>query len=196
MSLSVFCLTLALSKRCNDLESATRELSLSDELTQLYNRRGFYVLGEQALRLAHRAGEPFSVLFIDVDNLKQINDEFGHETGSDLLVEMALLIRQAFREIDVIGRLGGDEFVVAANLSAANIGIASRRLEQKAAAFNLKSSRRYPLSFSMGWASSDGNKNETLQHLLEQADSTMYEAKRTKKHLSRRSNHLALASAI
>ena len=103
---------LALGSKTNQLENAIRELSLRDELTSLYNRRGFYVLAEQAYRLAQRAGESFFVLFIDVDGLKKTNDELGHEVGSELLRSIAGLIEHTFRETDVIGRIGGDEFVI------------------------------------------------------------------------------------
>jgi diguanylate cyclase (GGDEF)-like protein len=95
------------------MENEIHDLSLRDELTGLYNLRGFKILAVQALRLAQRSNAPFSVLFIDLDDLKRINDFHGHGVGSAALNETGELIKTTFRETDVIGRVGGDEFAVA-----------------------------------------------------------------------------------
>ena len=179
MSLIAFCLILFLSQRCKRLESAIRELSIRDQLTRLYNRRGFLLLAEQGYNLACRAGDTFFLLFIDMDNLKQINDTLGHEVGSELLQEMAALLEKTFRATDVIGRLGGDEFVVAGKGAVENITRAVTRLEDAANAASLIPLRSYPLRFSLGYVTSGGG--ETLEELLQRADSIMYEAKRSKK---------------
>ena len=180
LAIIALCLILALAVRTDDLERATRELSLRDELTHLYNRRGFYVLAEQALRFARRAGESFFVLFIDVDGLKRTNDALGHEAGSELLAEMAALIGQTFRETDVIGRIGGDEFVVAGQANAERISTAVQRLEEAVIAANQRHSRVYILNFSLGYVLSSPAGQENLDQLLEQADHIMYQAKRDK----------------
>jgi len=182
LSLFAFFLVLALGRKTNDLEDAIRELSLRDELTRLYNRRGFYVLAEQSFRLAQRAGESFFVLFIDVDGLKKTNDELGHEVGSELLRETAEIIEQTFRETDVIGRIGGDEFVVAGRVEVHGPGNLVRRLEEAVVRKNSIPARRFPISFSLGLALSDETGSETLEQLIQRADATMYEAKRSKKH--------------
>ena len=83
-----------------------------DELTGLHNRRGFISLAEQHLKLTSRQGVRSTLIFIDVDNLKYINDNFGHREGDDALQQIAGLLRECFREADIIGRLGGDEFCV------------------------------------------------------------------------------------
>ncbi|HEY0306929.1 MAG TPA: GGDEF domain-containing protein, partial [Acidobacteriaceae bacterium] len=177
-----FCFILFLSSRCKQLESANRELSLRDQLTQLYNRRGFYILAEQALRLAYRAGDTFFVLYLDMDNLKQINDSLGHNVGSCLLQEMAVILQATFRETDIIGRLGGDEFAVAGTADHENFMLAITRLKAAAYTANCIPSRTYPLSFSLGYVPSSSS-TETLEALLHQADSFMYAAKRGKKQL-------------
>ena len=100
------------------MEAEIHDLSLRDELTGLYNLRGFKILAEQGLRLAQRSQVPFSVLFVDLDDLKQINDIHGHGVGSATLRETAELLQETFRETDVIGRVGGDEFAVAGQFSA------------------------------------------------------------------------------
>ncbi|HZL26933.1 MAG TPA: GGDEF domain-containing protein [Acidobacteriaceae bacterium] len=180
LALISFCFILLLSIRCKSLEAAIRELSTRDELTRLYNRRGFYLLAEQALRLAYRSRETFFLIFIDVDNLKQINDGLGHEVGSKLLHEMATLLQATFREVDVIGRLGGDEFVVAGKGGHDDIEGALTRLADAAQASGKRTSKQYSLSFSLGHVTTAGN-TETLDDLLKRADSIMYESKRSKK---------------
>ena len=129
-------LLMYLAWRLNALETEIQGLSLRDPLTGLYNLRGFRLLAEQALLLAHRSGQPYSVLFIDVDNLKQINDALGHQTGSDLLAATADILREVFRETDVLGRMGGDEFAVAGQFSNSGIAEAAERLRQASMLYN------------------------------------------------------------
>ena len=181
MAIGSFCFILFLSRRCKSLETETRELSLRDQLTQLYNRRGFYLLAEQGLRIATRAREEFFLLFIDMDNLKIINDSLGHEAGSELIGEMGRLITDSFRETDIVGRLGGDEFVVAGNGGADDLRNALARLDDYTARNNAEPGRTFPLSFSRGFVTTSTLNTESLQDLLHRADVLMYEAKRTKK---------------
>jgi diguanylate cyclase (GGDEF)-like protein len=176
-------LVLVLGSRTNALENTIRELPLRDELTNLYNRRGFYVLAEQALRLARRAGESFFVLFIDVDGLKKTNDELGHDIGSELLRSVAGLIDHTFRETDVIGRIGGDEFAIAGRVDAHSVDDPVRRLQEAALRENSMPGRPYSLNFSVGYALSDARQFDSLEELLQKADEIMYEAKRAKKRL-------------
>jgi diguanylate cyclase (GGDEF)-like protein len=148
-----------------------------------YNRRGFYVLAEQAFRIAQRAGESFFVLFIDVDGLKKINDELGHEVGSELLRSMGGLIEHTFRETDVIGRIGGDEFVIAGRVDADNLGNPVLRLQEAAFRENSLPGRLFELNFSLGYVLSDNTCSTNLEQLVQKADRIMYEAKRTNKSL-------------
>jgi diguanylate cyclase (GGDEF)-like protein len=176
-----FALILTLAWRINRMEKEIHDLSLRDELTGLYNLRGFHLLAAQALRLAQRAQLPFSVLYIDLDNLKQINDELGHGVGSQFLVETGELLIATFRETDVIGRIGGDEFAVAGQFSRTDILIAARRLEGKAALSTPEAGRNLPLSLSIGHVTTEDRGRETLQDLLTKADKAMYEQKKSKK---------------
>jgi diguanylate cyclase (GGDEF)-like protein len=185
-----FWLVLTLSDRIQGLEQDIRDLSLRDELTRLYNRRGFYVLAGQALRLAHRANAPFSVLFMDMDNLKEVNDALGHESGSELLQEMSAILSATFRETDVVGRLGGDEFVVAGNASQDEIALATTRLEAATARANFRPNRLYNISFSYGYVTTDDTRSQTLDDLLSRADKIMYQAKRDK-HQGRSRKHVS-----
>ena len=181
IALLAFCLIYVMSRRIQSLERSIHDLSLRDELTGLYNRRGFYVLATQALRLAQRINAPYSVIFIDMDNLKQVNDNFGHEVGSRLLKEMSAILVTNFREIDIIGRLGGDEFVVAVNAGPADVALVIQRLETATARANSLTSRSYALSFSYGHATSEIGKHQTLDELLSDADTLMYQTKRGKR---------------
>jgi diguanylate cyclase (GGDEF)-like protein len=163
------------------MEAEIHNLSVRDELTGLYNLRGFHLLGEQALRLAQRSRVPFSVLFIDLDNLKQINDLHGHSVGSACLAEIGALLQAIFRETDVLGRIGGDEFAVAGQFSHAAVAIATERLREASALRNSTPGHRAALSFSIGHVTSLLTGHESLQMLLSKADQAMYEEKRRKK---------------
>lgn len=175
-----FALLFYLAWRLNALETEIHGLSLRDPLTGLYNLRGFGLLAEQALLLAHRSGQPFSVLFIDVDNLKQINDALGHQAGSDLLAATGDILREVFRETDVLGRMGGDEFAVAGQFSEPGIAEAVDRLRQASKLYNADAAQA-TLRFSAGWVTSVPENREPLADLLARADEEMYREKRRRK---------------
>jgi len=174
-------LLLALVWRINSMEIEIHDLSLRDELTGLYNLRGFSLLSEQVLRLAQRSQLPLSVLFIDLDHLKQINDSFGHDVGSAFLVEIAEILKRTFRETDVMGRVGGDEFAVVCQGSHVAISIAAQRLQEACALRNAKCDRPFPLSFSIGFVTAEEHTRQSLKELLTEADKAMYVEKRRKK---------------
>jgi diguanylate cyclase (GGDEF)-like protein len=163
------------------MEAEIHDLSLRDELTGLYNLRGFKILAEQGLRLAQRSQVPFSVLFVDLDDLKQINDIHGHGVGSATLRETAELLQETFRETDVIGRVGGDEFAVAGQFSAFAVTIVVQRLRDASAERNSSPGHRVALSFSIGHVTSAVTEHQSLDELLDKADQSMYEDKRRKK---------------
>ncbi len=180
-----YLLLIYLAWRINSLEEEVHELSLRDPLTDLYNLRGFQLLAEQALHLARRSGKPFSLLFIDVDGLKQINDELGHQTGSEFLVQTAEIMRETFREADVMGRIGGDEFAVAGQFSEESILYATGRLQDAATRRNASTSYGIPLSFSIGHVTSPAASRDSLDELLASADEAMYQVKRRRKAVLR-----------
>jgi diguanylate cyclase (GGDEF)-like protein len=178
-----FLIILVLAWRIDSLEKEIRDLSLRDELTDLYNRRGFYMLAEQALRMARRARTTFSVLFVDLDDLKQINDTLGHAAGSEFLKEVAQLLQHQLRRSDILGRVGGDEFVVAGEMTEAAVLEIADRLERVSAAQNEIPGRPYSFRFSIGHATSNLKDSESLQMLLHRADGAMYRNKRKNKTL-------------
>ncbi len=179
-----FVLLLIVVRLINNMQTEIHGLTLRDDLTGLYNFRGFNLFAEQAFRIAQRAGLPFGVLFVDMDNLKIINDELGHHAGSISLVETAKLLSVTFRETDVIGRLGGDEFVVAGQFDSEEISAIIDRLRSGAAAKTQLAGNRFFLSLSMGYAASDHSVDETLKSIISRADKAMYKEKRAKKRIA------------
>lgn len=168
------------------LEDRLRGLSLVDELTGLYNRRGFMKLAELQLKIANRARTRLLQIFADVDGLKQINDRFGHEEGDLALIEVARVLRQTFRESDVLARIGGDEFaILAADVQDGGANVCATRLKEKLESHNLsKPDRRYRLSVSVGIAHYDPAGPCSIEELLSRSDALMYENKRGRKATS------------
>lgn len=161
------------------LREGLRSLLLIDELTGLNNRRGFFTLAQQQMKLARRHKRGMVLLFIDLDHLKWINDTFGHLEGDRALIETAQILRATFRESDIIARIGGDEFVVLAlETSGANAEVLKSRLEQNLAAHNARRNRRYELSFSVGVAHYDPKHPCSIEELIAQADQHMYTRKK------------------
>lgn len=160
------------------LQTELSNLALKDELTGLYNRRGFLALADRQLKLARRSGRSLLLLFIDVDELKAINDVFGHGEGDAALKCTAEALETTFRDSDVIARFGGDEFAVlaieASDQSEAAIG---ERLTEY-----LNSARRhdsdYKFSVSLGAARFNPWNPTTIRELIAEADQAMYEQKR------------------
>ncbi|MFQ6079729.1 MAG: diguanylate cyclase, partial [Thermodesulfobacteriota bacterium] len=156
-----------------------RNLILVDGLTGLHNRRGFMILVQQQLKLANRTKRGLLLLFADVDNLKWINDAVGHHKGDQALIATANILKQTFREPDIIARIGGDEFAVLAIESRKESAeILMSRLQEKLDAYNPKGKRCHKLSLSVGIAHYDPKCPCSIDELLERADRSMYEQKR------------------
>jgi diguanylate cyclase (GGDEF)-like protein len=151
-------------------EQLVRQMSLTDELTGLYNRRGFLLLAERELQAARRRQGRSLLLYADLDHLKQANDRFGHAAGDVMLVDAANLLKSLFRSTDVVARLGGDEFVVLASHYSSSEEVLQRlvRAERK---FHQDTGR--PLSLSVGVAESSLQPGQSLEQLLTQADAAM-----------------------
>src|SRR5579885_3216035 len=96
------------------LERELRSLALTDDLTGLYNRRAFLTLASQQMKLSRRKGKSLLLFFADVDGLKRINDEFGHQAGDLAIARTAEALERSFRKSDIVARIGGDEFVALA----------------------------------------------------------------------------------
>jgi diguanylate cyclase (GGDEF)-like protein len=164
------------------LLSALRSLSLIDDLTGLYNRRGFADLGEQYLKLARRSARGVTVVFLDLDRFKTINDSLGHHVGDRALMRVADMLRATFRQSDIVARLGGDEFaVLALEASGESAESLLDRLRERFRDFNRSSREPYQLAVSIGMARYDGDMRIRLEDLLGEADNAMYEEKRSKR---------------
>ncbi len=161
--------------RMAEQELAAVQLATMDELTKLSNRRGFEALAQHALNVCTRMDMPATLLFFDLNDFKLVNDRFGHAEGDNALATFAELLRNAFRDSDVIGRLGGDEFVVVLtnsneDESAAAIG----RLRALVDARNGDAKRGYDIEYSVGEAAFDPRKHASITELLAEADAAMY----------------------
>jgi diguanylate cyclase (GGDEF)-like protein len=162
------------------VEAEVRLLSFTDELTGLHNRRSFLLLAQQQLKLAHRLNSSVCLLFIDLDGLKQVNDQHGHEMGDRLILDAAHVLKQTFRESDVVARLGGDEFVVfVPGCTKSDEAIA--RLQENVSEFNQTCGSPYRLSMSMGLAVCQVDQSTSLEQMMTEADELMYAHKRSKR---------------
>lgn len=163
-------------------EDQLRALSLVDDLTGLYNRRGFMTLAEHQLKIASRKKKAVILLFIDLDNLKAINDEFGHPLGDRALIETTNILKATFRRSDIIARIGGDEFVVlTSETGATRAQDLYIRLQTSLESFNKKTKLPFILKLSIGWAHYDPEKPQSVYRLLSIADRSMYRHKQSKK---------------
>ncbi len=163
-------------------EDQLRALSLVDDLTGLYNRRGFMTLAEHQLKIAVSKRKAVILLFTDLDNLKAINDKFGHAIGDRALIETTNILKATFRRSDIIARIGGDEFVVLTSETgetrAQDLYI---RLLASLDSFNKKTSLPFSLRLSIGWAHYNPEKPQTVYKLLSTADRSMYRHKLSKR---------------
>jgi diguanylate cyclase (GGDEF)-like protein/PAS domain S-box-containing protein len=164
-------------------EAAIHTLSLADELTGLYNRRGFLAFSQQHLNSLYRTNKGVVVVYADLDGLKIINDSFGHKEGDRALIKTAELLKETFRSSDVLGRLGGDEFTALAAVEPdGGVEKLISRLEQKFANYNALKLVPYKLSISIGMAKLDADSTQSMEDLMAMADLSMYENKRRKQN--------------
>jgi len=170
-------LTVSCAVRQTLLERELRSLAVTDHLTGFYNRLGFLASATQQLKLARRNRQDLLLLFCDVDNLKDINDSYGHAEGDLALVRAADALGRTFRDSDILARLGGDEFaVLAPEASSRYRDVLLARLEKNLEESNAGESR-YELSLSVGVARFGPRYSVSLGELMEQADQAMYEQK-------------------
>ena len=164
-----------------------RTLALTDDLTGLLNRRGFTTLAEQQMRTSIRTRNRLWLLYVDLDDLKDINDRLGHEAGDRALCEIARLLRTgSLREADLVARLGGDEFaVLATEISRTDGDTITGRVEAAVRTANQAPRREFVLSVSVGTALFDPERPQTLDELIGAADRRMYRAKQSRRSVAR-----------
>jgi len=159
----------------NKLNDDTKKLAIEDTLCALNNRRGFSILANHELRRLARSGDAASLLFIDIDNFKGINDKKGHKEGDAVLREVSTIIKKTIRSIDIAARLGGDEFcILLPEVNASELrAVTERLIEAFEASCRIRS---WPTSLSIGAITT--NDVRDLDSLVAQGDALMYAAKK------------------
>ncbi len=164
------------------LQEQLRELSLTDELTGLDNRRSFMSHAEQHMKYARREGKAMLLCFMDLDGLKLMNDIHGHEWGDKAICAAAETIKASVRDSDIVSRFGGDEFVVL--LTAYDDGLEKlilTRLEDNAKKFTAEFSLPRPIGVSCGYILVRPSEKLTLSQWMEIADQDLYARKKVRK---------------
>ncbi len=170
--------TVTAAIRNAQLHAEVQQIALSDALTGLYNRRGFEELGQREINRSLRTSAPLSLLVIDIDFLKQVNDEYGHFAGDQLICETADCCRSVFRQIDLITRYGGDEFAILlpdTPLDHAREAAERFRRSLKSRAVEIKG-KEIHITASIGVAAYY-REIQTIKQLFELADKVLYQAK-------------------
>lgn len=163
-------------------EEALRNLSLTDQLTGLYNYRGFINLAEHHAKTTRRSKNASLLVYADMDGLKEINDTLGHRAGSTAIAAAGQILRHTFRDCDIIGRLGGDEFaVLVTNVPEARAATVLDRLRKNLQAYNDESAQEFTLALSIGAIEIDHEQGLSIEDQLARADEVMYREKREKK---------------
>jgi len=163
-----------------ETEFQTQTMATTDELTGLSNRRGFRAIAEQAVAMCLRLKRPATLMFFDLDGFKQVNDDFGHAAGDQVLYDIGKLMIREFRNSDVIARLGGDEFcVLLTGTNTENIDRPLLNLELALESENEK--RDYSVGYSVGTVPLDVEKHKSVDDLLLEADAAMYRQKKARK---------------
>ena len=157
---------------------------MTDDLTGLLNRRGFFASAAKLMAIAQRTGKRLFLLYADLDNMKLINDKFGHDGGDAALVETAELLMETFRASDTIARIGGDEFVVLLmpNKTITDRKAVQQRFSEALAQRNSQAQRDYSLAISTGFVSYDPPSALSIEDLVSMADRRMYENKQQRKY--------------
>ncbi|MBO9489498.1 sensor domain-containing diguanylate cyclase [Endozoicomonas sp. G2_1] len=159
--------------------SKMQQIAMLDPLTDIHNRRAFMMLAEQRISLAKRLDLTLGLLFIDADNFKQLNDEFGHDVGDKVLQSIADSIKANLRDSDIVGRIGGDEFVAIVQVKqASDLQTISDKIAQQHAKSNLGNGLP-PNTVSIGCALAKAE--QALPELISRADQAMYKQKALKK---------------
>jgi len=171
-----------LARRLVQSQQEIRELSLTDELTGLRNRRGLMALAEIELTLARRMKRSMALFYGDLDGMKRINDTYSHAAGDQALRDTAMVLHRTFRESDIIARLGGDEYAVLA-LETAHQPVEAilERLQHNIDYHNRTAGRDYRLSLSVGAVHIEPGSTASLEELMTQADAEMYRVKQARR---------------
>ncbi|MFH0753366.1 MAG: GGDEF domain-containing protein [Candidatus Omnitrophota bacterium] len=159
-------------------EGRMRELALMDVLTGLCNRRGFLTYADQLLKLSDRTKRGLILIYADLDNMKAINDELGHDEGDRALTTVGDVLKMTFRSSDVVGRVGGDEFaILALEAKAESLDALRKRLKENLKRTTYNEGATHQLTVSLGIIYYDPEKPQPIEELLRRADGLMYREK-------------------
>ena len=176
------------------LNESLKSDSMTDVLTGLYNLRGYTVLSQHYLDLAHRRHKKIFVIYADLDGMKEINDQAGHSGGDQALIRTADILRKTFRKSDIIARIGGDEFAIATMENGHDsVAIQMARLQSNLKRHAFENKYGPPISLSVGVVRSDTLATSSIEELTSQADAQMYIKKR-EKHRSDSDPHQQLSN--
>lgn len=167
------------TKHLSEENQRLKEIAMTDDLTGLSNRRGFYFLVKNRLKQAVEKKLKISLLFVDLDGLKTVNDTFGHDEGDYVLREAAWILCKSLRGDDLISRYGGDEFILF--IETEDVNKVLERIADNAASYNHRSARPYHISLSIGYKSLVPNFRTSIERIIRQADRHMYKMKSKKK---------------
>lgn len=174
-----------MSLNLNQIKESNQRLSVisqSDELTGLYNRRGFLEHAQSIIRNKKNKGKHGLIVYADMDNLKMINDKYGHDEGDFALKEIASILTDVFRRSDIVGRLGGDEFTALALVNIENYeNIMRRRINEVTLRHNKAAGKPYPIEMSAGIYEFECNADINIYDLLAASDDLLYEDKKRRK---------------
>jgi diguanylate cyclase (GGDEF)-like protein len=161
-------------------------IASTDELTGLYNRRGLFSFGETTLKFAKAMGQSGMVIYCDMDGLKKINDQYGHEAGDRAILAESIILRSNFRSNDIIARVGGDEFaIISPGLTKSALKKIKEQIYEDCRIWSGGNEQGFTLSISMGYVPYPSNKMDyKITPLLSEADALMYIEKRAKKKKS------------
>ena len=185
------CTSIKLTRSMNLLECALLEVkeanailsreSVSDQLTGVFNRRGFLIESQKILEKYKNKDSTGAVIFADVDDLKIINDSFGHDDGDFVIKKAASILKDNLRISDIVGRIGGDEFVAfIVDIDSSQVNSICERIKKYAQNFNKRSNKPYNIYISMGVYCFNCMDNETIDQLMTNADRRLYENKKNK----------------
>ena len=166
--------------RRKKMEERLKEAAITDDLTGLFNRRGFFTISEKQCKLASRNRRGMALLYMDLDGMKTINDELGHKAGDQALVDIANILKESFRESDIIARIGGDEFAaLLTELSEPDIEyLIAAHLQNNLRIHNKREDIDYELWLSIGIARYDPEHPCSIDALISRADALMYKDKK------------------
>jgi diguanylate cyclase (GGDEF)-like protein len=161
------------------MEKQLEDAAITDSLTGIFNRRGFFIMAEQQCKLSDRNKRALSLLYIDLDGMKNINDELGHKEGDLALIDTSRILKRSLRETDIVARIGGDEFtVLLTDTSEPDIEkVIIGHIHNNIAKHNETAGRRYELMLSIGISRYDPAFPCAIDDLMHRADKLMYEDK-------------------